>query len=68
MAKPNYGYEKRQRELAKKNKKEEKLRRKAQQGQEGAADDVTGVTPVDDTQATGPATESADAPDGSPSP
>lgn len=29
MAKPNYSYEKRQRELAKKQKKEEKLRRKA---------------------------------------
>ncbi|MDD2545833.1 MAG: hypothetical protein PHI55_06055 [Burkholderiaceae bacterium] len=30
MATPNYGYEKRQRELAKKKKKEEKLRAKAQ--------------------------------------
>ena len=30
MAKPNYQYEKRQRELAKKKKKEEKLRDKAQ--------------------------------------
>lgn len=29
MATPNYGYEKRQRELAKKKKKEEKLRAKA---------------------------------------
>lgn len=29
MATPNYGYEKRQRELAKKQKKEEKLRAKA---------------------------------------
>jgi len=29
MAKPNYGYEKRQRELAKKKKKEEKRLRKA---------------------------------------
>ena len=29
MATPNYGYEKRQRELAKKKKKEEKLRTKA---------------------------------------
>ncbi len=28
MAKPNYGYEKRQRELAKKKKKEEKRQRK----------------------------------------
>jgi len=30
LATPNYGYEKRQRELAKKQKKEEKLRAKAQ--------------------------------------
>lgn len=30
MATPNYGYEKRQRELAKKKKKEEKLRAKAE--------------------------------------
>jgi len=30
LATPNYGYEKRQKELAKKKKKEEKLREKAQ--------------------------------------
>ncbi|MBL8306456.1 MAG: hypothetical protein JNM33_07145 [Rubrivivax sp.] len=43
MAKPNYSFEKRQRELAKKNKKEEKDRLKAQRkagqlppGEEGA--------------------------------
>ena len=30
MATPNYGYEKRQRELAKKQKKEEKLKHKAE--------------------------------------
>jgi len=33
LATPNYGYEKRQRELAKKQKKEEKLREKAQRKQ-----------------------------------
>jgi hypothetical protein len=38
MAKPNYGYEKRQRELAKKAKKEEKLKRKSEPGHAGAAD------------------------------
>ncbi len=39
MATPNYGYEKRQRELAKKKKKEEKLRAKAERKTgEGAAD------------------------------
>ncbi|HXD05268.1 MAG TPA: hypothetical protein VN680_04430 [Burkholderiaceae bacterium] len=32
MATPNYSYEKRQRELAKKRKKEEKLQRKAERG------------------------------------
>ncbi|CAN7286790.1 MULTISPECIES: hypothetical protein [Acidovorax] len=45
MATPNYGYEKRQRELAKKQKKEEKLRAKTQrrpndpQGDDQPADD-----------------------------
>lgn len=33
MATPNYGYEKRQRELAKKQKKEEKLRAKTERKQ-----------------------------------
>ena len=35
MATPNYGYEKRQRELAKKQKKEEKLRAKAARKHDG---------------------------------
>ena len=38
MATPNYGYEKRQRELAKKKKKEEKLRAKAAGRQHTDAD------------------------------
>lgn len=40
MATPNYGYEKRQKELAKKRKKEEKLRAKAErkQGQGSGTD------------------------------
>ncbi|MEZ5662046.1 MAG: hypothetical protein R3E94_00765 [Burkholderiaceae bacterium] len=40
MATPNYGYEKRQRELAKKQKKEEKLRAKnaRRQGAEGSSE------------------------------
>ncbi|MDD2811504.1 hypothetical protein [Rhodoferax sp.] len=39
MATPNYGYEKRQKELAKKKKKEEKLKEKAQRKVgEGASD------------------------------
>ncbi len=45
MAKPNYSFEKRQRELAKKKKKEEKLRDKADrktgpEGSELPADDA----------------------------
>ena len=44
MAKPNYAYEKRQRELAKKQKKEEKAREKAERktgpgAGDGAADE-----------------------------
>jgi hypothetical protein len=42
MAKPNYSFEKRQRELAKKKKKEEKLKDKAERksgtGQDGTED------------------------------
>ena len=44
MATPNYGYEKRQKELAKKRKKEDKLKRKA----EGKPDE-----PEDDNDADG---------------
>ena len=45
MATPNYGYEKRQKELAKKRKKEDKLKAKAERktggpGEEGSADDA----------------------------
>jgi hypothetical protein len=43
LATPNYGYEKRQRELAKKQKKEEKLRAKAQR----KPDDPQGEQPAD---------------------
>ncbi len=60
MATPNYGYEKRQRELAKKQKKEEKLRAKAarkhddpEPGQADAGDQPAG------------ASESVDSADGS---
>jgi hypothetical protein len=41
LATPNYGYEKRQKELAKKKKKEEKLKEKAQRKVgEGGHDDA----------------------------
>ncbi|WP_312565254.1 hypothetical protein [Comamonas sp.] len=48
MATPNYGYEKRQRELAKKNKKADKLREKAERKvnpQPSTGDDVEAVQP-----------------------
>ncbi|MFC5500010.1 hypothetical protein ACFPOE_20880 [Caenimonas terrae] len=57
MATPNYGYEKRQKELAKKRKKEDKLKAKSERktgegegsGQDGQQDDNTppaGGTPT----------------------
>lgn len=58
MATPNYGYEKRQKELAKKKKKEEKLKHKAERKVgEGAEDGA----PEDDT-ATEPAAPNPDTP------
>ena len=39
MATPNYGYEKRQKELAKKRKKEDKLKQKAERKGSGASED-----------------------------
>lgn len=53
MATPNYGYEKRQKELAKKRKKEDKLREKAQRKQGGPGDSPTGQNYVDPTPAPG---------------
>jgi len=54
LAKPNYSFEKRQRELAKKNKKEEKDRLKAQRkagqlpaGEEGADEPDDGAPDAD---------------------
>ena len=64
MAKPNYSFEKRQRELAKKKKKEEKAREKADrkahpgQGGDGSAGDPAGnetATVEGRSEATGPA-------------
>jgi hypothetical protein len=50
VATPNYGYEKRQRELAKKKKKEEKLRAKAErkvgEGGEGGEGDAAPDEPM----------------------
>jgi hypothetical protein len=57
LATPNYSYEKRQRELAKKRKAEEK-RQKKQRGQDGS--------PAPDEGAGGTTTDSGTAPDATP--
>ena len=54
MAKPNYSFEKRQRELAKKKKKEEKARDKADRKAGVGGGDADQAAPSDDTVA-GPA-------------
>ncbi|MBU3739053.1 MAG: hypothetical protein FGM55_08885 [Rhodoferax sp.] len=56
MATPNYGYEKRQKELAKKKKKEDKLRQKAERKLGLPADDEPedGNSPVDPPAAADP--------------
>lgn len=51
MATPNYGYEKRQKELAKKKKKEEKLKAKADR-KVGAPGDGSGDTAEQDAPQT----------------
>ncbi|WP_326542667.1 hypothetical protein [Pseudorhodoferax sp.] len=48
MATPNYGYEKRQKELAKKRKKEDKLKAKAERKLHGPADGDLPVEGADD--------------------
>jgi hypothetical protein len=45
LATPNYGYEKRQRELAKKKKKEDKLRARASNAGRNTADDSADPAP-----------------------
>lgn len=60
MATPNYGYEKRQKELAKKRKKEEKLKAKAERKVGGPAD---GETPQDDDAVTGEPGQTPGTPD-----
>ncbi len=58
MATPNYGYEKRQKELAKKKKKEDKLKHKAERKVgEGAGDDVPQET--DSSEPALPSTDGA---------
>lgn len=48
MAKPNYGFAKRQRDLAKKQKKEEKLRKKAAAKLEASGGAPEGDAPAED--------------------
>ncbi len=55
MAKPNYSFEKRQRELAKKKKKEEKLKDKAGRKAGSPHDDVP-ADPQNDNAAPNPGT------------
>ena len=62
MATPNYGYEKRQKELAKKRKKEDKLRAKAdrksgisEEGDAGAVEDSGGAELTQQPQPPAPA-------------
>lgn len=49
MAKPNYSFEKRQREIAKKKKKEEKLARKQPARPDSSEPEEAAVTPTDRT-------------------
>ena len=52
MAKPNYSYEKRQKELAKQRKKQEKLQRKAhKQDDHPTPGDAEGVSTANDSPA-----------------
>ncbi|RYF01653.1 MAG: hypothetical protein EOO32_03125 [Comamonadaceae bacterium] len=61
MATPNYGYEKRQRELAKKKKKEEKLLAKSQRkpGDPAPEDGDEGAAPAGNDDASGQGTNNA---------
>ncbi|MEO7954462.1 MAG: hypothetical protein ABIR35_10290 [Polaromonas sp.] len=58
MATPNYSYEKRQKELAKKRKKEDKLKRKGEGKPDDVADD--GVEKGDTPQEGAPGAPPAD--------
>ena len=51
MATPNYGFEKRQKELAKKKKKEEKLKQKQADKEAGLVSAPEGDAAPDDTEA-----------------
>lgn len=61
MATPNYGYEKRQRELAKKKKKEEKLRSKASHARQDDTPDPHNGPSDDNPNISNPASGPGDA-------
>ncbi len=65
MATPNYGYEKRQRELAKKRKAEEKRQRKQT---DRGADDTPATRPPETVAGAGDASAPADGGAGAPAP
>ncbi len=54
MATPNYSYEKRQRELAKKKKQEDKRREKAERPKGGLTEGSPSVNPDDTPQSDSP--------------
>jgi len=60
LATPNYGYEKRQRELAKKQKKEEKARAKAERKHEPGQDGDEPQAGVDEAAPEGGSGDAAD--------
>jgi hypothetical protein len=53
LAKPNYSFQKRQRDLAKKQKKEEKRKKKLESGEPAAVETTTDV-PAPETEKTAP--------------
>jgi hypothetical protein len=57
LATPNYGYEKRQKELAKKRKKEDKLKEKAERKQGGYAGDEGAPQDAESPEAGTPPTD-----------
>jgi hypothetical protein len=59
MATPNYSYEKRQKELAKKRKKEDKLKQKSQRK---STDSEPGTEEINDTEAADTPSEAAPKP------
>jgi hypothetical protein len=62
LATPNYGFEKRQKELAKKRKKEDKLKAKAERKTGSLSDDGSDMEDFGQAPAADPAASAADKP------